>query len=283
MLIKILSKVIPKNMKMKLYKMQSMPSRLAIAFHYYIPSLKNIFSWLVRSDEVANFTYDITDQNKKHLSHFISVVTGVKVDTIKEYIKEIESDKNLSGHIETKIKFNRQYLQIADTVYYGRRLGWYALARALKPEVVVETGVDYGVGSCVITSALMKNAQEGHQGFYYGTDILPSAGYFFDYPYTKLGKILYGDSIESLKKLKAKIDLFINDSDHSASYERNEYAVIKNKLASRAVIVGDNAHVTDELCIFAQKTGRNFLFFGEKPKSHWYPGAGMGIAFSYER
>ena len=54
---------------------------------------------------------------------------------------------------------------------------------------------------------------------YIGTDINPNAGYLFDEIYSENGKILYGDSIESLK-LNAEIDLFINDSDHSAEYEK---------------------------------------------------------------
>jgi hypothetical protein len=27
------------------------------------------------------------------------------------------------------------------------------------------------------------------------------------------------------------------------------------------------------------KTGRNFVFFKEQPKAHWYPGAGIGISY----
>jgi hypothetical protein len=74
------------------------------------------------------------------------------------------------------------------------------------------------------------------------------------------------------------VDLFINDSDHSADYERAEYDVIANKLSPLATIVGDNAHATDCLREFARKTGRKFLFFAEQPKDHWYPGGGIEIA-----
>ncbi len=31
--------------------------------------------------------------------------------------------------------------------------------------------------------------------------------------------------------------------------------------------------------LFTREIGRNFLFFREEPKSHWYPGAGIGIFF----
>jgi hypothetical protein len=93
------------------------------------------------------------------------------------------------------------------------------------------------------------------------------------------GEILYGDSIESLKQFDKVIDLFINDSDHSAEYEANEYKIVATKLAENAIILGDNSHCTDKLFEFSLKTGRQFIFFQEKPFKHWYPGGGIGIAF----
>ncbi len=113
-----------------------------------------------------------------------------------------------------------------------------------------------------------------------GTDLNPAAGGLFQPPYTEHGQILYGDSIEALRSLEGPIDLFVNDRDHSPDYEAGEYLAIADKLSSRAVILGDNAHCTDALHAFALKTGRSFLFFQERPQDHWYPGAGIGAAFS---
>jgi hypothetical protein len=76
--------------------------------------------------------------------------------------------------------------------------------------------------------------------------------------------------------------LFINDSDHSAKYEYEEYEIIKNKLSANAFLLGDNSHVTDSLRNFSNKNGRKFLFFREVPQDHWYPGAGIGFSFMGE-
>lgn len=147
-------------------------------------------------------------------------------------------------------------------------MGWYAIVRAVKPHVVVETGVDKGLGACVLTAALERNASEGHHGYYYGTDINPTAGYLLSREYSRYGKILYGDSIESLASLDITIDVFINDSDHSADYEAQEYVTVEEKLAKAAIVIGDNAHCTEELLRFAEQTGRDFLFFKEQPDKH---------------
>jgi hypothetical protein len=31
------------------------------------------------------------------------------------------------------------------------------------------------------------------------------------------------------------------------------------------------------LAEFSERSGRRFVFFSERPKDHWYPGAGIGI------
>jgi predicted O-methyltransferase YrrM len=162
---------------------------------------------------------------------------------------------------------------------YARRIGWYALVRALKPRLVVETGIDKGLGSVVLCAALRRNAAEGAAGRYVGTDIRPEAGHLLRPPYADVGEVRYGDSLASLAQIADPIDLFINDSDHSAAYEGQEYATIAPRLSAQAVIVGDNAYATDELAAFAERTGRRFVFWREQPAAHFYPGAGIGFAF----
>lgn len=248
-------------------------------FAYFRPRKKLFNRWLFNSREIANFTYDLQDTNKRYLCYFVSEITGVPHTQVAEYIKELESDTELKEHV-TRIVMSSDMNFIADSeMYYGRRLGWYALVRARKPKVVIETGVDKGLGSCILAKAIMLNQNEGFGGRYYGTEIETDLGYLLSGKYKEYGEILFGDSIESLKKFEQKIDFFINDSDHSADYEEREYNTIIDKLTDDAIIIGDNAHVTDKLINFAGKTNRRFLFFKEVPKNHWYSGAGIGVAF----
>lgn len=228
---------------------------------------------------MRKYSYELEEINKLYLASFVSQVTGVKLDKIMDYIRELENDDFLRSHIK-KIILSSDLKWRADSVTkYGRRLGWYAFARAIKPKVVIETGVDKGLGSCVLASALLKNTEEGFSGFLYSTDINPEAGILFQAPYTSAGKIIFGDSIESLKTINEVIDVFIHDSNHSKEYEMREYETIVNKLSDNALILSDNARASSKLWEFARNTGRDFLFFQENPKNHWYPGSGIGIAF----
>ncbi len=253
--------------------------RIKIAFTYLLGQLNKVLRWLYESRETTNLTYDLTELNRKHLVSFLANVTQKSFDELMGYVNEIEQDTHLKSHIENQTTKSSWAIIADKEARYGRRVGWYALIRAFRPQVVIETGIDKGLGSCVITAALMKNCKEGHPGFYYGTDINPKAGYLLSGEYKKYGEILIGDSIESLETFSKPIDLFINDSAHSAEYELREYHTIQNKLTQNAFILGDNSHCTDKLFQFARMTGRNYLFFQEVPEDHWYPGAGIGVAF----
>ena len=253
--------------------------RANVALGYFRGTLSNLIKWLVKSNEITNFTYDLEKNNIRYLASLIADITDTEFNVVMGYIKEIEDDRALRKHVtDATAKSGLSFL--ADKkVRFGRRIGWYAFVRALKPKTVIETGVDKGLGACVLTAALKKNKEEGYEGRYYGIDIDLRAGYLLSGDYANYGCILYGDSIESLKKFDGTIDLFINDSDHSADYEAEEYKTIINKLSEHAIVLSDNSHCTDKLLEFSLETNRRFVFFQEKPRDHWYPGAGIGISF----
>ena len=253
--------------------------RAVYGLRYLAPSLGQLCKWVVRSREIYNYTYHLTPRNRFHLASFLSTATGASAETFAGYFRELEEDGGLKDHLRAATRASRERFQADDEVRFGRRIGWYALVRHLKPRVILETGVDKGLGACVLTAALLRNEREGHPGQYLGTDINPRAGYLLSAPYDQVGRLLYGDSIESIRNLSGPIDLYINDSDHSAGYEAREYQAIEPLLANEACIIGDNAHETDELRAFCHATGRAFCFFKEQPLDHWYPGAGIGLGF----
>lgn len=254
--------------------------RILYASKYYNVKYLQILLWGFKSREDTNYTYQITPENIAYLAHTVAVVTGMDYGTISKYIEEAANDDALKKAIVDGTRNSKLHKYADPEARFGRRLGWYAFVRALKPKIVVETGVDKGLGSILLCAAILKNKQEGFEGKYFGTDINPNAGYLLSGDYKEVGEILFGDSIESLSRLAGPIDLFINDSDHSADYEYMEYQAIREKLSGNAVILGDNAHCTDKLAVFSTETNRNFLFFKEEPANHWYPGGGIGISFS---
>lgn len=236
--------------------------------------------WLFTSREHHNYTYDLTELNREHLVWFVAAVCPkATAKEIRGYLEEIDGDDALRRHVlDTTSRAGRRGL--ADrSVRYGRRIGWYALLRALRPAHVVESGVDKGLGSCVVAAALLRNAEDGSPGRLTALDINPEAGYLVHAePWASVIDLRIGDSLETIPGL-APIDVFLHDSNHSVEHERAEFDLVESVLAEDAVLMSDNGAVTGVLPEVAERTGRRFLYFGEEPAGHWYPGDGIGVAW----
>jgi hypothetical protein len=250
--------------------------RYRLARSYYVTQINEARRWALARTEDTNFYYHVTARNRATLASTVAAVGAVSVDVAEDYLTEICDDHRLRSHIESSLRANANQGELVGGL--GRRIGWYAFIRLLKPKVVVETGVAHGVGACVIAAAILRNRSEGYEGYYIGTELDPQAGSLFVGPYSSAGEIRVGDSIETLKKLDTSVEIFINDSDHSAEYEAREYEVVAPLLSLNSLVLGDNCHATTALRDFAKREGRPYLFFKEEPAGHWYPGAGIGIS-----
>ncbi len=183
----------------------------------------------------------MSDLNLTYFSQAIRLVTGKPTEEAKRWLNEPLEDRELLQYLENRQLELESRCIADDAPQFGRRLFWYAMVRAIKPKLVVETGVDKGLGSVLLCSALLHNTQEGSPGRYLGTDIAADAGALLGGPYAEVGSIAYGDSIDTLKLLNFTIGLFINDSDHSAQYEAREYETIQEKLDKQSIILGDKS------------------------------------------
>jgi hypothetical protein len=191
-----------------------------------------------QNTEGDNFYYRLTDHNLADLAHSIAIITGTSVAYVHELLAEVEQDDDLHAHIRSALSSAEATRDSQAAL--GRRVGWYAFVRLLRPRLVVETGVHHGVGGCVIAQALLRNAAEGHPGRYLGTDIDPTAGRLLTGRY--VGEVRIGDSLTTLRTLDEPVDIFINDSDHSADYESSEYVAIAPLLSDASLVIGDNSH-----------------------------------------
>jgi predicted O-methyltransferase YrrM len=238
-----------------------------------------MIKWSFTSKEYYNHTYDLTDLNKQYLASYVAAVTGHDVRDIERYISELENDAALRQLLIQRTLDSRDRHNSDAEPRYGRRLGWYALLRATKPRVVVETGIDRGLGTVVMAAALKRNADDGFAGIVYATDIVPDCGHLLAEPYKQYVRELIGDSVESLKKFSEPVDVFLHDSDHRPEYEWAEFVAIEPRLHPASLVLSDNSQQTSKLREFAARIGKSFLYFQDTPRDHWWPGDGIGTAF----
>jgi predicted O-methyltransferase YrrM len=251
-----------------------------IALPQLARQLGQMLKWAFTSKEYYNHTYHLTELNRQYLASYTATVTGCEAKEIEQYVAELENDAPLRDLLIKRTLESRDRHNSDAEPRYGRRLGWYALLRATKPRVVVETGIDRGLGTVVMAAALKRNAEEGFPGMVYATDIVPDCGHLLAEPYKQFVREMIGDSVESLKRFSEPVDVFLHDSDHRPEYEWAEFLAIEPRLHAASIVMSDNSQQTSKLREFAARVGKSFLYFQDAPRNHWWPGDGIGAAFT---
>ena len=269
-----------------LLKFTALGRMLMIPFRFLLIALPRlcgqcgqVVKWAFASKEYYNHTYHLTELNQQYLASYIAAVCGHEVKEVERYINELASDTALRDLLIRRTNESRDRHNSDAEPRYGRRLGWYALLRATKPRVVVETGIDRGLGTVVMAAALKRNTDEGFPGIVYATDIVPDCGHLLADPYKSLCRELIGDSVESLKKFSEPVDVFLHDSDHRPEYEWAEFLAVEPRLHGASIVMSDNSQQSSKLREFADRIGKSFLYFQDTPRDHWWPGDGIGCVF----
>lgn len=253
--------------------------RCGIALKQTIKFILQATLWLVRSREYTNHTYDLTESNRRQLANWISVLTGEKLTTVLDYFSELENNTTLLKIYSDARNSGGRGLFLNRSPGFGRRLGWYALVRIIKPRVVVETGTDKGLGALVLWSALEKN----NRGVLFTIDVNPEAGFLLENIQSPRLNRLLGDSIQEIGRgVIPSPDFFIHDSLHTYAHEKGELEAISRILATGSILISDNSFSCAALEDFASESGMLFEFFKDEPLDHWYRGGGIGIAYDIE-
>ncbi|MDI2124560.1 class I SAM-dependent methyltransferase [Yinghuangia seranimata] len=256
----------------------ALPTRLTALARHNTQLMRAQATWLVRSREHVHYTYDLKPLNLEHLAWTVSAATGAPVADVRGYLAEVRDDAELRATIEAGLAASPRRATTDRVVRYGRRIGWYAFVRALRPEFVVETGTNRGLGSAVIAAALLRN---GH-GTLATCDLDDRSGELIRSPYDKVVEHVVADSLAFLAGPVARrhpVDLFVSDTAVSERHEEAELASITPLLAPGAVVLATMAHKWSALPKWAEEQSLAFSYFAERPEQHWYPGLGIGAAY----
>jgi Methyltransferase domain len=182
-------------------------------------------------------------------------LTGAGKEELEGILNDLDSDRRFSDYITAEVKGAARPLgEIA------RPRDLYVICRALKPEVVIETGVASGMSSAYILKALDDNAK----GRLYSID-LPNAD-----SEELLGKVLTtlpdgresgwlvppwlrgrwtlkigksSDILPDIMKEIDKVDIFLHDSEHSFENMMFEFQTVWPKLKSGGLILSDDVDI----------------------------------------
>jgi hypothetical protein len=226
--------------------------------------------------ELDNFTYDVANQGE--LVRFLAESLHRDTAEIEDYAAEVAGDRELTRLVRTRLRTRRWDRK--QRPHFGRRVGWYVVARALAPQVIVETGIHDGLGSVLLLRALERNAAEGHEGQLLSFDVDPRSGWLVGEPFSSRWRPIYEATSASLEaELEGlEVGMIVHDSEHTYECEHFELTTALAHAARTIALVSDNAHATTALRDVAASAGVDYRFFREQPRGHFYPGAGIGLA-----
>ena len=233
--------------------------------------------YLLADPEVDNFTYDLA--NDRELAAWLAETFGVPDEEAMGLIAEARNDRVLQSRIDAAAASRRWSMKARPLL--GRRLGWYAIVRLLKPRRVIETGTHDGLGSLVILAALDRNGREHDiEGQLVSLDLDPRAGWMVG-RHPRFTRIIGSTSETLAPALREQTDILLHDSDHSYEYERFELSLAAEAMVP--TLLSDNSHVTTALRDVCRERGGHYSFFQERPRDHFYPGGGIGVGVLPQR
>ncbi len=233
------------------------------------PNLRFILS----DPEYTNFTFELG--NEAQLVEWVAAIFDSPTAVIERLLAEARNDPVLAARLHSATATRWWWTKRSPP--FGKRLAWYALARMLKPKLVVETGVHDGLGSMLLLRALERNVEEQASGRLVSFDVNPRAGWLVGkHPLWELRIESSRAGLATVLEQQGPVGIFIHDSLHTYEHERFEFELAASHLAPGGVLVTDNAHGTKALADVCQSRGLRYFEFHSMARDHFYPGEATG-------
>ena len=223
--------------------------------------------------EPHNFTYEIG--NDSELAAWVAEVSGCDPDTALALLREPDHDEVLSRRLRAATRGH--WLWAKSEPPLGKRLGWYALVRALRPRLIIETGVHDGLGTLVLLRALERNGEDGARGRLVSFDVNPAAGWLVgEDPSWEFRREASQQGLPGVLSRGQPVDMFIYDGWHSYEHERDELQLVAPHLSPAGVLLSDDAQVTSALADVCVARELSFSAVFVRPQRHFHPGTALG-------
>jgi predicted O-methyltransferase YrrM len=232
--------------------------------------IRSHWQFVLASPEPDNYTYEIA--NQAELAAWAAGVARCDQAAAVALVQEPARDAELAERLRTATAHH--WLWTKRSPPFGKRLGWYALARALRPQRVIEIGAHDGLGSMLLLRALELNHRDGSPGRLVSFDVNPAAGWLVgEHPLWELRIQSSDEGLAEVVSPAAPLDMLIYDGWHTFEAEYADLRAAANHLSPDGVLVSDDAQVTHALAHLCEELGFDYSEFQELPLGHFYPGA----------
>ena len=236
-------------------------------------SISRHWRLVLTSPEPDNYTYEIA--NEYDLAVWAAAVIRCDVAVAWTIVREPHRDVVLTDRLQNATAGHWFWTKRMPP--FGKRLGWYALVRALRPRLVIEVGAHDGLGSLLVLRALELNEREGSRGELVSFDVNAAAGWLVGaHPLWELRIQSSHEGIAEVLSARGPLDMFIYDGWHTHEAEYADLEAAAAYLSSEGVLISDDAQVSRALSHLCERVGFGYFEFQEAPVGHFYPGAVLG-------
>jgi predicted O-methyltransferase YrrM len=158
---------------------------------------------------------------------------------------ELSEIETLVRNAASQIPQSAELPRVHDASFTLARL-CYAVVRATRPQVVVETGVGFGVTSTFLLRALARNGMGELHSIDRPAPVVGAprwVGYLVPEDLRGRWKFHEGASLDVLPRLLktlGPVDMFLHDSRHTYRNILGELRLVEPRLSSRAVVMADD-------------------------------------------
>jgi hypothetical protein len=237
-------------------------------------SLSTRAAYVLWDPETESFSYELADEHRVVTE--IAGAIGADVDQLAAYAAETHSDPEFHERLARHLRWR---FDVKHRPPLGHRLGWYVIARALKPAVTVETGIYEGLGSLVLLRALERNAQEGAGGELLSFDLSPDAGSMVRDDLRGRWRPGVGSTRELLEPALEgrEVGLMIQDTPHTEENQRFEFgAVLAHAAPTLVLIDASGGWATTLAALCSERNGSHHLI-PARSRDHVAPGGALSI------
>ena len=232
---------------------------------------RTVLGFVLLDPEVDTFTYEL--DNEEELVAFTAAALDVAPARAGALIAEARADpvlRALDDRVRWRWDFKRR-------VRFGRRYAWYAIARELGPEIVVETGIKDGLGSVLLLRALERNAAEGRPGRLISFDLYPDKGWLVPPRLRARWTPVFAATRQALEPALAGLRVGMLVHDSVAQDAEHEYRTALEHAAPRLALVAGTAHHSDALPRLCAEHDVPYHHFADRPRRHVSPGSSTGV------
>lgn len=235
----------------------------------------NVARFVALDPETHSYSFDLG--NVDELVSLLEELLGVPRAEIQGYVDEALAHPELGERLRRRVRWRIDYKR---RMPLGNRLLWYALVRAVKPKLTVETGIHDGLGSLMLLVALEANAAEGAAGRLISIDLEPASGWLVPDHLRARWTPVFADIESTLDELLEgeELDLLIHDSDHNEPLQRIEFGAALAHPASDLFIIDSSGLMLPVLRELCTAHGGQHRYFLERPRNHFYKPPGTSVA-----